>query len=75
MVWFILGLMAGSLYAIVMGPAGLDVPQSPVSVQTFDWLGFVLGVAVLLGWRLCADGRSIMATPYRRTERRRRYEL
>lgn len=49
MVWFILGLMAGSLYAIVMGPAGLDAPQSPVSVLTFDWLGFVLGVVALLG--------------------------
>lgn len=49
MVWFILGLMAGSLYAIVMGPAGLDVPQSPASVLTFDWLGFVLGVVTLLG--------------------------
>lgn len=31
MVWLILGLMAGSLYAIVMGPAGLDAPQPPVS--------------------------------------------
>ena len=27
MVWLILGLMAGSLYAIVMGPAGLDAPR------------------------------------------------
>ena len=49
MVWLILGLMAGSLYAIVMGPAGLDTPQAPVSLSNFDWLGFVLGIAVLLG--------------------------
>ena len=49
MVWLILGLMAGSLYAIVMGPAGLDTPQAPVSLRTFDFLGFALGVAVLLG--------------------------
>ena len=41
--------MAGSLYAIVMGPAGLDTPQAPVSLRTFDFLGFALGVAVLLG--------------------------
>ena len=48
MVWLILGLMAGSLYAIVMGPAGLDAPQPPVSLQSFDWLGFILGVCLLL---------------------------
>ena len=49
MVWLILGLMAGSLYAIVMGPAGLDVPQAPVSFASFDWLGFALGIVILLG--------------------------
>lgn len=49
MVWLILGLMAGSLYAIIMGPAGLGTPHAPVSPQTFDWLGFALGIAVLLG--------------------------
>lgn len=49
MVWLVLGLMAGSLCAIVMGPAGLDAPQPPVSLQTFDWFGFALGVAALLG--------------------------
>ena len=49
MVWLILGLMAGSLYAIVMGPAGLDVPQPPVGLRTFDIAGFMLGVAALLG--------------------------
>ena len=49
MVWFILGLMAGSLYAIVMGPAGLDAPQPPVSFETFDLPGFALGIAILLG--------------------------
>ena len=47
--WLILGLMAGSLYAIVMGPAGLDAPQPPVSLQSFDWLGFILGIFLLLG--------------------------
>ena len=49
MVWLILGLMAGSLYAIVMGPAGLDAPQPPVSFETFDLPGFALGIAILLG--------------------------
>lgn len=49
MVWLILGLMLGSLYAIVMGPASLDIPQVPVSLASFDWLGFALGIAILLG--------------------------
>ena len=40
--------MAGSLYAIVMGPAGLQTPQTPVSLQTFSLPGFLLGAAVLL---------------------------
>ena len=52
MVWMILGLMAGSLYAIVMGPAGLDAPQPPVSFETFDLPGFAQGVAILLGLEL-----------------------
>lgn len=52
MVWMILGLMAGSLYAIVLGPAGLDAPQPPVSFETFDLPGFALGVAILLGLEL-----------------------
>ena len=49
MVWLILGLMAGSLYAIVMGPASLEQPQAPVSLQTFSLIGFALGAAILLG--------------------------
>ena len=49
MVWLILGLMAGSLYAIVMGPASLDIPKAPVSLASFDWVGFALGIAILLG--------------------------
>lgn len=48
MVWLILGLMAGLLYAIVMGPAGLEAPQPPVSFETFDLPGFAPGVAILL---------------------------
>ena len=34
--------MAGSLYAIAMGPAGLDTPKPPVSLRTFDLAGFLL---------------------------------
>lgn len=36
MVWLILGLMLGSLYAIANGPASLDVPLPPLDLATFD---------------------------------------
>lgn len=49
MVWLILGLMLGSLYAIVNGPASLDTPQPALSLATFQLPAFLLGAAVLLG--------------------------
>ena len=48
MVWLILGLMAGSLCIIAMGPASLDRPQPPIGPQTLDWLGPLLVAAFLL---------------------------
>ena len=36
MVWLILGLMLGSLYAIVYGAVNLTVPLPPMSLVTFD---------------------------------------
>ncbi len=49
MVWLILGLMLGSLYAIANGPMSLDVPLPPLGLATFDIPAFLLGIAVLLG--------------------------
>ena len=49
MLWFILGLMAGSLYAITQGPATLSEPMAPLSLSTFCLPAFLLGVAILLG--------------------------
>ena len=65
MVWLILGLMAGSLYAIVMGPAGLQPPQPPVSPQTFSLPGFLLGTAALLLPELLRARRADKQTPSR----------
>lgn len=48
MVWFILGLMLGSLYAIANGPASLDTPLPPLSAATFQLPAFLLGVLLLL---------------------------
>lgn len=48
MVYLILGLMAGSLYAIVQGPTSLSPPQLRVSPENFSVWGFLLGAALLL---------------------------
>ena len=48
MVWLILGLMLGSLYAIAYGPASLDTPLPPLRMATFQLPTFLLGAAILL---------------------------
>ena len=48
MVWLILGLMLGSLYAIVNGPASLNTPLPPLSTATFQLPAFLAGIIVLL---------------------------
>lgn len=46
-VYTIIGLMIGSLYAIVMGPTTLKVPQEAMSFRTFNILFFVIGAAII----------------------------
>lgn len=48
-IYTILGLMIGSLYAVVMGPASLKVPQMPMNMQTFSIIFFIIGGALILG--------------------------
>lgn len=47
--YFILGLMLGSLYAIGMGPTTLKTPLPALGLSTFSILGFIIGIAILLG--------------------------
>lgn len=49
MIFLILGLMFGSLYAILMGPTTLDVPKPPVDLSSFHIVAFLSGVAILAG--------------------------
>ena len=48
MVWLILGLMLGSLYAIVNGPASLDTPLPALRLATLQLPAFLLGATLLL---------------------------
>lgn len=48
-VYLIIGLMLGSLYAIVMGPTTLDTPQPALSLHTFSIVCFLIGGAVIWG--------------------------
>lgn len=48
-IYTILGLMIGSLYAIVMGPTTLSVPKAPMSFDTFSIVFFIIGIAIICG--------------------------
>lgn len=48
-IYLIIGLMIGSLYAIVMGPTTLDVPQDPMNISTFSIIFFIIGGAIIFG--------------------------
>ena len=48
-VYMILGLMAGSLYAIFQGPTTLDNPQPAMTFSTFNWITFMIGILVIAG--------------------------
>ena len=48
-VYCIIGLMIGSLYAIVMGPTTLEVPKDSMTFNTFNILFFVIGILIIFG--------------------------
>ena len=51
-VYAIVGLMIGSLYAIIMGPTTLDTPQQAMTISTFSILFFVIGGALIGGLQI-----------------------
>lgn len=48
LVHLIIGLMIGSLYAVFMGPTTLDVPLAPLSLDTFNFMFFLIGSLTIL---------------------------
>ncbi len=49
MVFFIIGMMIGSFYAIVMGPTTLAEPKEMMTLDTFSVLWFLIGGALIYG--------------------------
>lgn len=47
MIYLILGLMVGSLYAIIMGPTTLDTPKAPLDFSSFSIVAFLIGVFII----------------------------
>ena len=48
-IYTILGLMIGSLYAIVMGPTTLESAQGPLTFSNFSIIFFIIGGVVVVG--------------------------
>ena len=48
MIYLILGLMIGSLYAVVMGPTTLENPVAAMGIDTFSVIFFLIGGALMI---------------------------
>ena len=48
-VYAILGLMIGSIYSIIIGPATLATPQPAMTTSTFSILFFIIGGVIIAG--------------------------
>lgn len=57
-VYMILGMMIGSLYAIVMGPTTLETPVDPLGNEKFSVVACIVGLALVLGMHLFASHRK-----------------
>ena len=60
-IWMILGMMVGSLYAIIMGPATLDVPQPAMSLHTFRWFFALIGAVLVLGMETAKNRKEAIS--------------
>ncbi len=56
-VYAILGMMIGSFYAIMQGPATLKVPQPVMGVGNFQIFAALVGLALVLGMQMLKERR------------------
>ena len=57
--YMILGLMIGSLYAIMMGPTTLDVPKDALSFHNFSFIAFIIGIAIVAGLQFMGKKKEV----------------
>lgn len=48
-IYTVIGMMIGSLYAIVVGPTTLEVPKEMMNFETFDVVFFIVGIVIVFG--------------------------
>lgn len=46
-IYCIVGLMIGSIYAVIMGPTSLEVYKPPMSISTFNIIFFIIGCILI----------------------------
>ena len=46
-IYCIIGLMIGSIYAVIMGPTSLEIPKPPMSPATFSIVFFAIGCTLV----------------------------
>lgn len=51
MIYFIIGLMGGSLYAVAKGPTTMEIPRPAMNLQSFHFLMFFIGGVIILGMK------------------------
>ena len=60
-VYFIIGMMLGSIYSVIMGPTTLDEPVDPLGFGNFSILFFLIGGVVIIGMQLMGAKKSSKA--------------
>ena len=48
-IYLVIGLMIGSIYAIIEGPTTLEVPRAAMNIKTFNILFFIIGALIIFG--------------------------
>lgn len=51
-IYTVIGMMLGSLYAIVQDPTTLEIPQKAMDIHTFHLLPFIIGILLVGGMQL-----------------------
>ena len=49
MIYFVIGMMIGSLYAIIMGPTTLENTKAAMTLHTFHPVFFLIGIVIVFG--------------------------